>query len=167
MQANDGRRESEMLKLATVLLVMLIAITAPAQAKPPASLRHAPVLVPSTSASQAQSYEQCRENAGGVIPALKDCDAAELGRREAILNKLYQQVLRAVGPGQQARLRKAERAWVAFAEAECDFRMAPEVGGMDAPLVCNVCRLEVIARRIEDLRRTLEIAQFLARGSGM
>ena len=85
----------------------------------------ATALVPSTSVSHAQSYEQCQAEAGGTIPSLRDCDAAELGRREAMLNRLYKQVLAAVGPGQQAALRKAERAWVAFADAECGFRMAP------------------------------------------
>lgn len=113
------------------------------------------------SASHAQSYEQCQERAGGVTTELKDCDAAELSRREAMLNKLYQQVLHAVSPrGRQAGLRKAERAWVAFADAECDFRMSAEAGSMNAPLVYNVCRLELIARRIEDLRKALEIARF-------
>jgi len=58
-------------------------------------------------------------------------------------------------------LRKAERAWVAFADAECDFRMSGEAGGMDAPLVYNTCRLELIARRTDDLRRAFEIEQFL------
>ncbi len=114
----------------------------------------------SISASHAQSYEQCQAQAGGVIPSLKDCDAAELGRREAMLNRLYKQVLAAVGPERQEGLRKAERAWVAFADAECGFRMAPEVGGMDAPLVHNACRLELIARRIEDLQKALRVAQF-------
>ena len=113
-----------------------------------------------TSVSHAQSYEQCQEKAGGINTELKDCDAAELNRREVMLNKLYKQVQAAVGPGQQAGLRKAERAWVAFADAECGFRMAPEVGFMDAPLVYYACRLELIARRIEDLQKALEIAQF-------
>ena len=114
-----------------------------------------------TSTSHAQSYEQCQEKADGVIPELKDCDAAELTRREAMLNKLYQQVLHAVGPrGRQAGLRKAERAWLAFTDAECEFRMSAEVGGMNAPLVYNACRLELIARRIEALQKALEVAQF-------
>lgn len=120
----------------------------------------ATALVLSTSASHAQSYEQCQAEAGGVIPSLKDCDAAELDRREATLNRLYKQVLAAVSPERREGLRKAERAWVAFADAECGFRMAPEVGGMDAPLVHNVCRLELIAHRIEDLQKALKVAQF-------
>ena len=112
------------------------------------------------SAARAQSYEQCQAEADEIIPRLKDCDASELDRREAVLNKLYKQVLHAVNPGRQAGLRKAERAWVAFADAECGFRMSAETGGMNAPLVYNACRLELIARRIEDLQRALEIAQF-------
>ena len=37
---------------------------------------------------------------------------------------------------------------------------SPEVGFMDAPLVYNACRLELIARRIDDLQRALKVAQF-------
>ena len=114
----------------------------------------------SIPASHARPYEQCQAQAGGVIPSHNDCDAAEPNRREAMPNKLYKQVQAAVGPGQQAGLRKAERAWVAFADAECGFRMAPEVGFMDAPLVHNACRLELTARRIEDQQKALEAAQF-------
>jgi len=121
----------------------------------------AAALALSTSASHAQSYEQCRAKAGGVTISLKDCDAAELDRREAVLNRLYKQVLHAVGPGRQAGLRRAERAWVAFADNECDFRMSGEAGGTDAPLVYNACRLELIARRTDDLQRALKVAQFL------
>lgn len=119
-----------------------------------------------TSASHAQSYKQCLEKSGGITTELKDCDDAELNRREATLNRIYKQVLAAVGPGQQAGLHKAERAWVAFADAECGFRMAPEVGFTDAPLVYYACRLELIARRIEDLQKALEIARFYARVPG-
>ncbi len=122
----------------------------------------AAALALSTSASHAQSYKQCQAKAGGVTISLKDCDSAELDRREAVLNRLYKQVLHAVGPGRQAGLRRAERAWVAFADNECDFRMSGEAGGTDAPLVYNTCCLELIARRTDDLRRALEIEQFLA-----
>lgn len=118
------------------------------------------VLALSPSASHAQSYEQCQAEADGIIPRLKDCDAAELDRREAVLNKFYKQVLRAINPGRQAELRKAERAWVVFADAECAFRMSAEAGGMNAPLLYNACRLELIARRIDDLQRALKVAQF-------
>ncbi len=123
----------------------------------------AAALALSTSASQAQSYKQCLAKADGIILRLKDCDGAELGRREAVLNRLYKQLLNAVDPGRLAGLRKAERAWVAFADSECRFRYSGEVGGMDAPLVYYACRLELIARRTDDLRQQLEIAKFLGR----
>lgn len=121
----------------------------------------AAALVLSTSASYAKSYEQCQAEPDWSIMSLKECDAAELDRREAVLNRLYKQVLHAISPGRQAGLRKAERAWVAFANNECDFRMSAETGGMNAPLVYNACRLELIARRTDDLQRALKVAQLL------
>ena len=74
----------------------------------------AAALALSPSASHAQSYEQCQAEAGGVTTSLKDCDAAELGRREASLNRLHKQLLHAVDPKRQAGLHKAERAWAAL-----------------------------------------------------
>lgn len=98
----------------------------------------AAALVLSASASHAQSYKQCQEEADGNTMGLKDCDAAEVERRETMLNRLYKQVLHAAG-----------------------FRMSVEAGGTDAPLVYNACRLELIARRIDDLQRELKVAQLL------
>ena len=66
----------------------------------------------------------------------------------------------AVDPEQQEGLRTAERAWAAFMEADCHFRMSAEAGGTDAPLLYYSCRLELTARRIEDLRQALKIATF-------
>lgn len=123
----------------------------------------AAALALSTSASHAQSYKQCLAKAGGNTMSLKECDGAELGRREAVLNRLYKQLLNAVDPGRLAGLRKAERAWVAFADSECRFRYSGEAGFTDAALISNACRLELIARRTDDLRQQLEIAKFLGR----
>ncbi len=120
-------------------------------------------LVPSTSASHAQSYEQCKAKSGGNTMSLKECDGAELGRRETVLNRLYKQLLHAADHGRQAGLRKAERAWVAFADSECRFRYSGEADLTDAPLVSNACRLELIARRTDDLRRQLEIEKLLGK----
>ncbi len=121
------------------------------------------VLVLSTSASYAKSYEQCQADPNWSIMSLKDCDAAELDRREAVLNRLYKQVLHAIGPERQAELRKAERTWITFSGAECAFRISAEAGGMNAPLVYNACRLELIARRTDDLRKELKVAETLGR----
>ena len=123
------------------------------------AVRAAAVIL-SVSAAHAQSYEQCQAEAGGIVAKLKICDATELDRRDVMLNQVYQQLLHAISPERQEKLREAERAWTAFVDAESNFCMSAETGGMDAPLVYNGCRLQLGARRIEDLQKALKIAQF-------
>ena len=108
-----------------------------------------------------QAYKKCQDEAGGVIPRMKECDGAELQRRDASLNQVYQDLLRTVEPERQELLRRAERAWLAFMETECTFQSSVEAGGMDEPIFYNGCRLQLIARRIEDLEGALKTAQFL------
>ena len=110
-----------------------------------------------------QSYEKCQDKAGGVIPSMKECDGAELQRRDAMLNQLYQELLHTVKPERQELLRRAERAWLAFMEAECAFSSSAEAGGMDEPIVYNGCRLELTAQRVERLKKALDFAQFVDR----
>ena len=118
---------------------------------------------PVSATLPAQRYETCVAQAGGVTVQLKECDDAEMGRRDALLSQLFQNVLAAVDPERQEGLRTAERAWAAFMEADCRFRMSAEAGGTNAPLLYYDCRLELTARRIADLQQALKIATFFER----
>lgn len=108
----------------------------------------------------ADPYQDCRTAAAGVDPRLKACDAAELSRRDAQLNDAYRRLMAALPGVRQAKLRSAERAWVAFRDAECDFRASAETGGSDAPLVDAACRLELTAERLDALLKALKVARF-------
>ena len=111
--------------------------------------------------SRTQSYEECRAASGGVTVELRSCYVAELQRRRAALDRLYREVLRTVAPERRDLLRKAERAWTAFVEAECNFSSSVETGGSDYPLFVDGCYLELTARRIEELQQALKTAQFV------
>ena len=118
------------------------------------------VAAASASGEDLQTYEQCQQKAGGVTVQLQACNGAELTKRDAVLNQTYQKLLAALPAGRQGRLRNAERSWLAFADAECDFRMSAELGGTDAPLVAESCRLSLMATRIADLQQALKVAQY-------
>ena len=106
------------------------------------------------------SYAQCQKAAGGVDPQLHACDAAEITSRDAVLNQSYRKLLAAITPARQALLRTAERDWIAFRDAECAFRRSADAGGSDAVLVYDACRLDLTARRIDDLGKALNVSRF-------
>lgn len=106
------------------------------------------------------SFASCQKRANGVESELKVCAAAEIERRDATLNGLYQSLIGKVGAPRQPALRAAERAWVSFRDAECAFQMSAEAGGSNASLLASTCRLELTARRTEDLCRALKVASF-------
>ena len=112
------------------------------------------------AAADSQDYAQCQAQAGGVTTRLEACDVAELARRDAALNEAYGHLVSALPADRQERLRAAERAWLAFVAAECDFRMSAETGGTDAPLVHDGCRLSLMADRIADLRQAIGVSHF-------
>lgn len=117
--------------------------------------------LPARSAPPAGgAYASCQTRAGGVEPALKVCAAAEIDRRDALLNVSYQRLFGRVDALRRPKLRAAERAWLSFRDTECDFRMSVEAGGSNAALLYSTCRLELTALRIEDLGQALEVENF-------
>lgn len=110
--------------------------------------------------SRQSSYTACVSAAAGVVPALKACDDHEIVARERALNLVYQQLLPVLDSARRTRLRAAQRAWIAFRDAECGFRWSAEVGGTDAALIATGCRIALTGSRTDDLRKTLRIAQF-------
>ena len=110
--------------------------------------------------SWAASYDDCRAAAGGVDPRLKACDGSEMQARDTELNQSYRDLLAAIPASRQTELRSAERAWVAFRDAECAFRASADAGGSDASLIESGCRLEVTAERIGQLKKALKVAKF-------
>lgn len=139
--------------LALAVWATVSMLSAPASHSQPAASSGEP--------ARTQSYKECTAASGGVTVELRNCDVAELQRRRAALDRLYREVLRTIAPERRELLRKAERAWTAFIQAECNFRSSVETGGSDYPLFVDGCYLELTAHRIEDLKGALKDAQFL------
>ena len=58
---------------------------------------------------------------GGSIAWGQDTRNEELAGADKQLNATYQEVLRRLRPSDQAAFRKAQRAWIAFRDADCAF----------------------------------------------
>lgn len=81
------------------------------------------------------------------------CIAGELKIQDAALNAAYRRLAAGMNSRQQAGLRNAQRAWIAFRDADCASRQDWEWGSMST-VAANFC---VLRRTVE---RTIELETF-------
>jgi uncharacterized protein YecT (DUF1311 family) len=130
---------------AVIVALAAVSFTAaqaqPAKPKPPAAK-------PSTN------YERCLASASGMSTAgMIECANAELRVQDGRLNNAYQSaILRLERPRQKVALQKAQRAWIAFRDADCAALYDEDWGSM-ARVQANACVLEHTRRRADELER--------------
>lgn len=101
--------------------------------------------------------------AAGCTPAatqaqMNACAGASLAAADKALNATYARVMaRLAGDkeGKQA-LVTAERAWVAFRDAQCGFETSAARGGSIRPMLAAICRARLTAERDQVLRAYLQ-----------
>jgi uncharacterized protein YecT (DUF1311 family) len=82
--------------------------------------------------------------------------AAEFKKADRDLNKLYPQVLAKLDEEGQAKLKAAQRAWVAYRDAQADLEADMARGGTMAPLLRAGSLSATTLERIEQLRAFLK-----------
>lgn len=80
---------------------------------------------------------------------ITDCILAAAERWDKRLNAAYQKLLAEQPAEQQERLRKAERAWVQFRDADCDYYI--NIPGTRANYIYAECRRVLTAQRAIEL----------------
>lgn len=100
------------------------------------------------------AFASCMDASGGVTIAMIDCIGEEFTAQDRRLNAVYRQVLAALPAARRAAFTRAQRAWVAFKEAECDFVLDPDGGSM-ARIAANDCVLRMTAARADELQALL------------
>jgi uncharacterized protein YecT (DUF1311 family) len=93
-------------------------------------------------------YNDCMEKAGSTAEYV-DCIGVEVTWQDKYLNRRYQDLAAQLNPGQMERLRKAQRAWIAFRDSWCQAQADPEWGSLST-VAANQCVLDqTIARTID------------------
>ncbi len=82
-----------------------------------------------------------------------DCVSAELKIQDQALNTAYRKAAADLTPGQKAKLVAAQRAWIAFRDADCA-SMEDEAWGSLSRTQANLC---VLRRTVE---RTIELEDY-------
>src|SRR5215469_11032103 len=84
---------------------------------------------------------------------MNDCAAKEFHDADQKLNKLYAELSRKLEPDRLEKLKEAERAWIKFRDADCDFQTYLNRGGTIYPMVYNGCLTENAKNRIKQLEQ--------------
>ena len=99
-------------------------------------------------------YSACLDKAGGVTFDMIDCIAAETGRQDERLNNNYKRLMSKLSSDRKKALLEAERAWITFRDANCQFYGDPQ-RGTSARLSANECVLNATAQRANELKLLL------------
>jgi uncharacterized protein YecT (DUF1311 family) len=121
------------------LLAAGAALAADAPAKDPAEARYGP------------AFERCMASPDGQSTlGMIDCAAQETRVQDGALNRAYQKAMKGLNGRQKAKLQAAERAWLAFRDAECA-SFEDEDWGTLSRINAAVCFLHMTAMRVIDL----------------
>ena len=108
------------------------------------SILFLPLLVlPSSAHAQCEDKQTTME--------MVNCMDGEVKRADAELNRVYQAALKKHRPENAVKLRKAQRAWIAFREAQCQAEGSIYEGGTIQPIVEAHCRVKLTQERTKDL----------------
>jgi uncharacterized protein YecT (DUF1311 family) len=80
----------------------------------------------------------------GAPVLAQDTRPLELASANERLNSTYQQILRRMALDEQAKLRKAQRAWIAYRDLDCAWAFSAQ------PLDCQIQRTEERITALED-----------------
>ena len=92
------------------------------------------------------AYARCVAQADGVMPSMFDCSTNERRVQDVRLNGAYKATLGALAPERRDDLRDAQRAWIAFRDAECRL-LGPDDYGQLGHLLELECLLRMTAER--------------------
>ncbi|MEI7197622.1 lysozyme inhibitor LprI family protein [Pectobacterium versatile] len=87
---------------------------------------------------------------------MNQCAVQEYKKVDGELNQLYQDVVkRVVIEEHKALLKSAQRKWIAYRDADCEFRTFPTTGGSVHGMVYSQCLTEKTAERVKEFKTML------------
>lgn len=104
----------------------------------------------SASAAPATAGKRCNGSTYEMVECLK----AKTAQWDKRLNTAYHAALKAAGPKQAEQLRKAERLWIKYRNANCLYYDLAE--GTIARVAAGSCMLDMTKSRAQELKQTLE-----------
>ena len=88
---------------------------------------------------------------------LNETSAAAYKKADEVLNSTYKALAAKLDDEGKKKLQVAERAWVAFRDAECDSQTDDYRGGSIRPLIYSDCATHLTEARTADLKARLDL----------
>jgi uncharacterized protein YecT (DUF1311 family) len=107
-----------------------------------------------TFATANVAKAQC-EDVKSTLP-INECFAKELKKADAEVNKIYRATLKQLQPDDAALLRKAQRAWLAYRDAQWEAEYALWGGSTGGPAARMSCKLELTRQRAAEIKNSYE-----------
>ena len=98
----------------------------------------------------SKQFSACMDKSGGVTADMLDCIGAETKRQDSRLNKAYKEAVSQLSPARKKQLQDAQRAWIKYRDANCNFYADPE-GGTMATVSSYDCFMSATASRAKEL----------------
>jgi uncharacterized protein YecT (DUF1311 family) len=95
---------------------------------------------------------QC-ENAGTTANTTS-CMSNEYKKADAELNRIYKIAFKGLDPKEADNLKKAQRAWIIYRDAQCDAEYAKWEGGSGGPSAHLGCLVRLTRLRTRELHKT-------------
>lgn len=76
-------------------------------------------------------------------------------KADAELNLVYQQLMKKLDTNEKALLTKAQKNWLEFRDAHCEFEAEENEGGSMQPMVWAMCLEDITKTRINDLKQSI------------
>ncbi|MDF1728103.1 MAG: lysozyme inhibitor LprI family protein [Sulfitobacter sp.] len=102
-----------------------------------------------------EAANQCQSAGFDTTIGISQCIQAETAVWDTLLNETYGEVRRiftAQDPSLGTNLRDAQRAWIAYRDAECGLEYARWIGGSIRTIVAANCHMTETAERAIELR---------------
>jgi uncharacterized protein YecT (DUF1311 family) len=87
---------------------------------------------------------------------INECFAKELKKADAELNGAYRLTMKKLEAADAALLRKAQRAWLVYRDAQCEADRALLDGGTGGPVAFMSCKLELTHKRTAEIQNTYQ-----------
>jgi uncharacterized protein YecT (DUF1311 family) len=110
------------------------------------------------SSAQAAGRINCKSPDLNQID-LDNCAGQDFTASDAKLNALYKTLMSKYDAPNQAKLRTAEKAWLIYRDAECDYETNGTAGGTINPMMDTMCRTTKTDARIKELTAQLKCAE--------
>lgn len=85
--------------------------------------------------------------------AMRNCEESRYATEQQELDSAYQDLMKHLDGGQKQKLRKTQRAWLRFRDANADFQASLMEGGTLAPLVRIGSLTEMTKARAQELKK--------------